>query len=84
MKDIIHILQKKIIIFKESQNTHIGHDTHDQVLLPFSPLSVFDHNSGYIIYDDREDQDEDIYRDKSHVENATGYQQMDPSVFIRQ
>ena len=84
VKPCIDISDKEIVILKNRQYAYIGNNTHHKQ--PFSPRpgSILYKYSGYIIYDNSAEQNEDINRHKRHVKNTTGYQQMKPTQFMGQ
>jgi hypothetical protein len=78
VQDVIDIADKKIAVLEYRQHANVCHQTHDQK--GFSPPAggILYHDTGYIVYDDRKDEYENIDRDKEHVKDTTGYQQMQP------
>jgi len=84
MKKLVYILNKKIVVFKNSQYANIGDYTDNKKNFSFFPLRLFYNETREIINDDRENKDQDIYRYQRHVKNTTGDQKMHPSEPVRQ
>jgi len=78
VQEIVDIGDEKITIFEYGEDTDICHEAHDQKGLSPRTYCIFYHDTCYIVYDDRKDEDENINRNKEHVKDATGYEQVQP------
>ena len=68
----LHIPQEKIIIFEDSQHSYVGCEAHEQECFSPRALCFIDQYPCEIIDDNSEYENQDVNRDKKHIENATG------------
>src|SRR5439155_1345403 len=62
------------------QERDVGHDAEGEARLAAAAITgALDEQSGRVVDGDGEEQDQDVGRDKSHVEVATGGQQQHPA-----
>ena len=67
------VIVEEIEVLEEAQEAAIGDQAHQQHRLAPAALGSFNQQPGRIIHQDEEQDDENVGRDKGHVEDATGH-----------
>jgi hypothetical protein len=50
VQQVVDVVGKEVVVFKDGQRTHIHHYTQHQKPLAPRPLGIFYHDARYIIY----------------------------------
>ncbi len=81
LKERLQGLTEKRVILEEQQESEIGEQADQEILLPFRRSACFFHlKTGEIVDEGDRDQDEEIFRLGQHVKEVAGSQQEDPAV----
>ena len=73
------VLIDEIKILEDTQHPDIGNEAHNKQLLPPWALRQLDHQTGNIINEDKEEQNENVLWHQHHVEVATSDEQQYPA-----
>jgi hypothetical protein len=78
-----HVGIKEVEILKDKKNEACGENAGDQINFALFAFLIFDQHSRPVIDKDGDQKDQDVHRNKGHIEITTGRQKKKPSPAVR-